>query len=122
MSASDADQVRGVIGRYIEGSQRGDLGLVKSVFHPDARMSGFLQGNMMVGGPQPFYDAVASAPSPEKSGEPYRAQITHLDVAGRVASVTLTEGPYWGLHFTNYFHLIRAGSDWLIISKTFNHI
>jgi len=121
MANSDTELVRAVIERYVEGTRRGDLALVESTFHPDARMSGFLQGKLLVGGPQPFYDAVANAPSPEKSGEPYKAEISFLNVAGSAATATLIEGPYLGMHFTNFFHLLKIGSDWRIVSKTFNH-
>src|ERR1700742_1277831 len=121
MPSSDIDLVRAVIESYIEGTRRGDLALVQQTFHPDARMSGVLQGKLLGGTPQPFFDAVANAPAPMKSGEPYTARISHLDVAGPAASVTLAEGPYLGMHFTNYFHLIKIGAEWRIVSKAFSH-
>src|SRR3569832_1700652 len=121
MANSDSDLVRGVIESYVEGTRRGDLALVQQTFHPAARMSGVLQGTLLVGTPQPFFEAVANAPAPEKSGEPYAARITHLDVAGAAASATLAEGPYLGMHFTNYFHLMKIGAEWRIVSKTFSH-
>jgi hypothetical protein len=121
MASSDIDVVRGVIESYIEGTRRGDLALVQQTFHPEARMSGVLQGKLLVGTPQPFFEAIANAPAPMKSGEPYAARITHLDVAGPAATATITEGPYLGMHFTNYFHLMKIGTEWRIVSKTFSH-
>jgi hypothetical protein len=121
MANSEIDLVRELIERYIDGTRRGDLELVEQTFHPDARMSGVLQGKLLVGTPQPFFDAVATAPAPIESGEPYAAKISHLDVAGPVATASLDEGPYLGMHFTNYFHLLKIGTEWRIVSKTFSH-
>jgi putative lumazine-binding protein len=117
----DIDLVRELIERYIEGTRTGDLRLVEQTFHPDARMSGVLQGKLLVGTPQPFFDAVANAPAPMKSGEPYAAKISHLHVAGQAATATLEEGPYLGMHFTNYFHFLKIAGEWRIIGKTFSH-
>lgn len=118
---SETDAVRATIQRYIDGARSGEVELVKSAFHPDARMSGYLQGQLLVGGPEPFYEAVANAPAPVKSGEPYQSKFTRLDIAGEAASVALEEGPYLGMQFTTYFHLLKIDGDWRIVSKTFSH-
>ncbi|MBL0916094.1 MAG: nuclear transport factor 2 family protein [Sphingopyxis sp.] len=62
-----------------------------------------------------------NAPAPAKSGEPYRYEIVRVDVAGPIASVTLVEGPYLGMQFTEFFHLLRVDGRWSIVSKTFMH-
>lgn len=113
--------VRAVIEQYCEGARVGDLDRVRATFHPDARMSGYLQGQSLVGTPEPFYDAIRNAPAPAKSGEPYRYEIVRVEVAGPIASVTLVEGPYLGMQFTEYFHLLQLDGRWCIVSKTFMH-
>lgn len=118
---SDADAIRAVMRDYYEGARDGDLERVRSAFHSDARMSGYLQGKLHIGSPQPFYDAVSNAPAPAKSGEPYAFEIVRLEVAGPIASVTIEEGPYLGMQFTEYFHLIEVDGRWRIVSKTFMH-
>ncbi|MBL8269233.1 nuclear transport factor 2 family protein [Steroidobacter sp.] len=121
MTQLEADAVRATIQRYLDGTRTGNLELVKQTFHPEAKMCGYLQGRLLVGGPEPFYDAVSNAPSPVKSGEPYEAKLSKLEIAGPAASVTVDEGPYLGMHFTNYFHLLKVDGDWKIVSKTFSH-
>lgn len=116
-----ADGVRATLQKYIDGLQRGDVELVKQAFHPGAKMSGYLQGQLLAGGPEPFFEAVAHAPAPEKSGEPYRYQVSKLEIAGDAASVTLDEGPYLGMQFVTYFHLLKVDGAWKIVSKTFSH-
>ncbi|HEY0939884.1 MAG TPA: nuclear transport factor 2 family protein [Steroidobacter sp.] len=121
MARSEEDDIRAVIQLYIDGAREGNVEKVKQAFHPQARMSGYLQGTLLIAGPEPFYEAVTNAPAPVKSGEPYKSEIVRLDVAGPVASATLEEGPYLGMQFTTFFHLIRVEGRWQIVSKTFMH-
>lgn len=121
MSDAEERAIRRTIQHYLDGAREGSVDLVRRAFHPQARMSGYLQGRLLVGGPEPFYEAVANAPAPAKSGEPYRAEIRSLEIAGPAAAVTLVEGPYLGMQFTTFFHLLKVGEEWQIVSKTFSH-
>jgi hypothetical protein len=94
---------------------------VRATFHPEARMSGYLQGQPVVSMPEPLYDAIRNAPAPAKSGEPYRYEIVRVEAAGPIASVTLVEGPYLGMQFTEFFHLVQLDGRWRIVSKTVTH-
>jgi hypothetical protein len=113
------EAVRQVVQQYINGSRTGDLDLLKSIFHPKATMSGYIMGNLAIGTPDPFFEAVAHNPSPEASGAAYSAEISRIEVTGRVASATLVEKGFMGLDFTDYFHLIEENGQWRIIAKTF---
>lgn len=121
MATADEQGVRATLQLYLDGTRNGNVDQVRRSFHPQARMSGYLQGQLLVGGPEPYYEAVTNAPPPAKSGEPYQAEITQLAIADRVASATLVEGPYLGMHFTTFFHLLQIDGAWQIVSKTFMH-
>lgn len=81
-------------------------------------MSGYLMEQGLVGSPQPFYDALTHAPA-DPPGSRYEAEITSVDVVGRIASVTLKERGFLGLDFTDLFHLMKLDGQWKIVSKTF---
>jgi len=83
-------------------------------------MSGYLQGQLGIGSPDPFFEAVSGNPSAEKSGNPYTAEISYIDVAGNAACATLIEKGFLGMDFVDYFHLIKENDKWAIISKTYN--
>lgn len=119
MTTADEQGVRAALQLYLDGARAGDVDRVRRAFHPQARMSGYLQGQMLVGGPEPFYEAVTHAPPPAKTGEPFRAEIAQLSVADRVASVTIVENSYLGMNFTSFFHLLEIDGSWQIVSKTF---
>ena len=115
---TDTHAARAVIEEYVAACRARSVPRLKAIFHPDARMSGYLMEQCLVGSPEPFYDAVQHAPA-DPPGSGYEAQITSVDVAGRVASVTLKEKGFLGLSFTDYFHLVLADGQWRIVSKTF---
>ena len=115
---SEIEAVRAVIERYIEGS-KGDVEILRSAFHPDATMTGYLAGNLMLGTPEPFFDVVKSAVTSE-SASSYKAEIRSIEVVGRAATATLVESGFLGSDFTDFFQLIHDDEGWRIISKTFH--
>jgi hypothetical protein len=115
---SDEHDARAVIEEYVAACSVRSVERLKAIFHPDALMSGYLMDQSLVGTPQPFYDALAHAPA-DPPGRRYDAEITQVDVAGRIASVTLRERGFLGLDFIDYFHLVNVDGRWKIVSKTF---
>ena len=119
-TSEDKAAVKQIVQFYIDGSGSGDVGILKSIFHPKAIMSGYIQGQLGIGSPEPFFEAVANNPPAKEAGAAYSAAITSIEVAGNAASVTLVEKGFLGMDFTDYFHLIKENGKWCIISKTFN--
>lgn len=119
MSTAQHEAVEAVVARYVEGARHGDVDTLRDVFHPQAAMFGYIQGDLLAGGPEPYFQAVAGAPAPASSGEDYQADITELSVSGTAASATLAEKNYLGMAFTTYFHLLQIDGAWRIVSKAF---
>lgn len=118
---SDVEAVRLVIENYIEGS-RGNGALLRSIFHPEARMTGYFGGNLMVGTPEPFFGMVEDSMTPDLE-QAYKAEIRSIEVAGEVATAKLVETGFMGSDFTDFFQLIREeDAGWRIISKTFHQV
>jgi len=123
MTDADADArraARATVQAYVDACRAGDAAALRGLFHPQALMSGHLQGQLLLGSPEPFFQAVEQAPAPAASGEPYRFEIGEVSVAGEVASTTLREWDYLGMDFTDFFHLLRTDAGWRIIAKTFH--
>lgn len=114
----DLAAVRDVIHLYIRGSE-GDVELLRSIFHPDALMSGYFQGHLGMGSPEPFFEEVAGMDSSQNDSA-YRAEVESIDVTGNVATAKLVETGFLGTNFIDFFHLIRIDADWKIISKTYH--
>ncbi len=113
-----SDDVRAVLDRYTEGTRTRDVAMLRATFHPQATMSGWLGPDYLMGGPQPFLDAIAG----NEVGPDYASEITALEVDGTIATATVTERNLLGMHFTNHFHLTRQPDEtWLITAKLFRH-
>lgn len=109
-----------MVQQYIDATYQGDAATLRDCFHPKAVMNGYLQDQLLFGSPEPFFDNIESNPSMAEAGVPYEAKITHVDVVGNIASITLKETGFAGtMAFTAYFHLIREQDRWKILSKTF---
>ncbi|HPW17455.1 MAG TPA: nuclear transport factor 2 family protein [Candidatus Aminicenantes bacterium] len=120
MGIEDIRAVRAVMEDYVRGAYDADIGLLRSCFHPSAVMNGYLLGHAVLATPEVFFQDVAGKPAMSKTGAPFRCEITHIDVAGDIASVTLKESGFFGeLRFTDFFHLVKVDGAWKIFSKAF---
>jgi len=110
-----------VIERYREATYSADEKTLRTIFHRDATMNGYLNDQLLMGGLDPFFEVLKSGPSMKSEGQRYQVTITHLEVEDNVASVTVDEtGFAGGLNFTTYFMLMRLGGSWQITTKTFS--
>jgi hypothetical protein len=59
----------------------------------------------------------------EATGAPYKAQILDIQASARTAGLRLEETGFFGTtSFVNYFHLLKVGDEWQIVSKTFESL
>jgi len=121
METGEAQQVRAVIEQYVKASETGDAVSLESIFHPNALMVGYMRGKLLDRSPKPFFDLVRNQPSLQSQGADYRAEIVSIEVDGDVATATLHEDGFFGMSFTDRFHLVRTDDRWLIVSKLFRH-
>ena len=110
---------KSTITEYIEACHVGSVNRLKAIFHPNALMAGFYQGEFYMGSPEPFFDEVKDNPAPRDTGTDYRGEITTIETSGEVASITLKETGYLNTNFTNWFHLARIDGVWKIICKSY---
>jgi hypothetical protein len=119
VALADTSSPRAVLDAYIEACRVGDADTLERIFHPDALMSGFYDGEFYSGSPRPFFDEVRDNPSMAETGADYSARAEITDVTDDVAMGTIRESGYFGDDFTNHFHLVRIDGEWQIIAKTY---
>ena len=119
---SEYSAVRDVLERYISGSYTADVGRLKTCFHPDARMSGYLGDTLDIGTPQPFYDELEAATSSKESGENYQAEIGFIHIAGRMASASIIEDNLLQTNYVNHFQLLKIEGQWRIVGKIYTDV
>ncbi len=111
--------VQKVVENYIEGTKTGDIELLKKVFHPKARMVGYMGRDLLSDGPEPFYSALIDNPPNDTMRASYKPTIRNIEVNGNVAIVTLDEDGLFGQDFTNHFMLLNENDTWSIVHKSF---
>ncbi len=122
MEKNEMKAVLAVLEAYREGTFKADMDLLKSAFHKEARMAGFLKGEPLVGTPEPFFEDIAAHPSMSESKAPYHLEVKAALVTGRIASLVVLETGFFGDGvIETHFHLIKD-QDWKIISKVFTSL
>ncbi len=115
------EAVTAVAEAYARDTYTADIDLLKSIFHADAIMVGELPSGPVFTTPKAFFNDLSSRPSMEEAGDLCTSKIEYVDVAGNVASVTLSESGFFGtLDFVNYLNMMNQDGKWLITSKTFS--
>jgi hypothetical protein len=115
---TETQSPKAVVEAYVEGTRARDIDLLKSIFHVDAVMTGWLGPDLLLGGPEPFFGALDT----NEVGDNYAAEIVSLSVTDKIATAELSETNLLGLSFTNLFHIAQMGDgSWQIVSKLFRH-
>jgi len=96
MADREFRKIANIIERYREGTYTANEAVLRDVFHPEATMSGYLGDQLLMGGLEPFFDELKSSPSMESERAEYSVVITHLEIEGNVASVTIDETGFTG--------------------------
>ncbi len=91
-----------------------------AAFHPDAKITGYLEDGLKQMSVNEFADLVASQqPSAKEKGEPARLDILSIDIAGDTA-VTRVRDDYLGLTFLDTLSLLKTDGNWRIYNKLFH--
>ena len=107
-----------VIDAYARGTRSRDVALLKTLFHPEAVMTGWMGPDLLHGGPDPFYAALEA----NEVGDDYSSETHALIVTDKIASAVTKEQNLLGMSFTNHFHMVQlADGTWRITSKLFRH-
>jgi len=114
--------VRHLLQQYIEGSYTANVDLLKTCFHADAAMSGYLQAELDIGTPQPFYDELEAATSSKEAEENYLGEIGFIHICGPMASASVVEANLLGVNYVNHFHLLKIEGAWRIVSKIYTDV
>lgn len=107
-----------VVEAYVQATMGRNIELLKQVFHPDLRMTGWLGPDFLNGGPEPFYGALEA----NEIGDDYGSEIVSVTEEDKIATAELKETNLLGMSFTNHFHMAQLDDGtWRITSKLFRH-
>ena len=117
---SDEQQIKDAIHTYFECMYESSEDKTHAAFHPDAKITGYLEDGLKQMSVNEFADLVASQqPSAKEKGEPARLDILSIDIAGDTA-VTRVRDDYLGLTFLDTLSLLKTDGKWRIYNKLFH--
>ena len=105
---------------YFESLYESDPGKIREAFHPAARITGYLHGELAELTLENLAEAVEKqVPSDYDQGLPKQFEIISIQLAGNTA-VALARTRFMGLTFLDTLSLLKVDDDWLIYNKLFH--
>ena len=117
---SDENQIKDTIQTYFDCMYESSVEKTHAAFHPNAKITGYLEGALHQMSVDDFAGFVASQqPSAKANGEPVRLDIVSLDIAGDTA-IARVRDDYLGLTFMDILSLLKTDGRWSIYNKLFH--
>jgi len=117
---SDEQQIRDTIQTYFDCMYESSADKTHAAFHPNAKITGYLEDGLHEMSVSDFADFVASQqPSAKAKGEPARLDVVSLDIAGNTA-VAKVRDDYLGMTFMDTLSLLKTEGGWSIYNKLFH--
>ena len=116
----DKNLVENVVNLYIQSMNESSAEKVKGAFHENAKVVGYLHGDLMQMSVDDFAGFIASQlPSPQEKSEDVEFEILSSEVEGTTASVKVRD-KYLGITFLDTLSFIKDDGNWKIYNKLFN--
>ena len=120
MASSDHDLIQQTIQTYFDSMYESDPAKVHEAFHPDAKITGYLNDELHEMTVPTFADMVAGQqPSAKEKDEATQLETVSLEIAGDTAVARVRDG-YIGLVFLDTLSFLKTEGDWVIYNKLFH--
>ena len=117
---SDEHAINDTIRTYFDSMFESSGEKVHAAFHPNAKITGEIDGELHEMSVPDFAGFVESQqPSPKEKGESARLEVVSLDIAGNTA-VARVRDDYLGMTFLDTLSLLKTDDQWRIYNKLFH--
>ncbi|MBT4073240.1 MAG: nuclear transport factor 2 family protein [Chloroflexi bacterium] len=117
---SDESQIRDTVQTYFECMYESSADKVHAAFHPNAKITGYLEDGLHEMSVDDFAGFVtAQQPSPKEKGDSDRIDIVSMVIAGNTAAVQVRDD-YLGMTFLDSLNLLKSDDQWTIYNKLFH--
>ncbi len=118
--SGDLAKIETIIRIYLDLLYKGNVDLIKSVFHQEATVSSISDGKIISINMEGFRKRVATRESPESIGETRHDKIILIDISSPTTAIAKVECMILKNHYTDYLSFIKVSEKWGIISKVFH--
>ena len=117
---NDEKLIREVIQTYFDSMYESSSDKVLAAFHPNAKITGYLEDGLHQMSVDDFAGFVESQqPSPKEKGEAVRLDVLSIELAGNTATASIRDD-YLGMTFLDSLSLLKVDGQWSIYNKLFH--
>ena len=117
---NDRARIEAGVQLYFDGMYESSSEKIMRIFHPDARVAGYLHGALMLMTAEDFASFVSSQqPSPKENEDEIFLEIVSCEIAGKTASVRVRD-KYLDSTFLDTLSFINIDDEWKIYNKLFH--
>jgi len=117
---SNEKQIEDIIQIYFDCMYESSAEKTHSAFHPNAKITGYLEDGLHEMTVSDFANFVESqSPSAKEKGEAIRIDILSISIAGNTA-VAQVRDDYLGMTFLDTLSFLKDGEKWSIYNKLFH--
>ena len=118
--SEDQNKISEAIQLYFDSMYESSEEKVRQVFHEDAKITGYMQGNLLEQSVDNFATFVASQIlSAAEKNEEKLLETLSIEIAGSTAVARVRDG-YIGMVFQDTLSFLKIDDDWVIYNKLFH--
>tara|TARA_B100001059_G_C17430562_1_gene377803 strand:- start:192 stop:572 length:381 start_codon:yes stop_codon:yes gene_type:complete len=116
----DKTEIAKIIKLYFDSMYHSNAKLVKKVFHPAAKITGYVEDKLEEMDVNEFANFVGEQkPSPANKNDPEMLEIVSIDIAGKTA-VALVRDDHLGVTYLDTLSFLKIDKNWVIYNKLFH--
>ncbi len=116
----DGKKINQIINLYFCSMYESNKELVKKVFHPNAKITGYVNEKLLEMTRNEFASFVGNQqPSPSQKQDSKFLEVVSLETSGNTA-VALVRDDYLGNTYLDTLSLLKINDDWIIYNKLFH--
>ena len=116
----DKTKIEKIIKLYFDSMYYSNAQLVKEVFHPAAKITGYVEDKLEEMNTNEFAKFVGEQkPSPADKNDPEMLEIVSIDIAGKTA-VALVRDDHLRVTYLDTLSLLKIDTNWVIYNKLFH--
>jgi hypothetical protein len=119
--SDSATAITAVLSTYFKGIFNGDAELLRGIFHPQALVSGDVNGQPYFKSLDQYLEGVKGRKSPFEMKETFRMDILSIEIINAIA-VARVRVPIFDFHYHDLLSLTKINGAWVIVNKLLTNV
>jgi len=119
--SDNAAAIAAVLSNYFNGIFNGDVELLRSTFHPQALLTGDVNGQPYFKTADQYLEGVKNRKSPHELNETFSMEILSIEIINSIA-VVKARLPMFEFNYYDLLSLNKINGEWVIINKLLTNV